>query len=393
MKRNITIAYVLSYLKHSWFWAGIWVFYYLRYTNYAGIGLIETIMIVTMTVSEIPTGAIGDLLGKRITLFIAFFLESFGNFIMAFAPNFGILALSVFVMSFGGTMYSGTAEALAYDSLKELGKEEKFNKVIANTKSFQWIAVTITSIVGGLLYKLNSSYPFIAAGIFFGLGTLITLFIKEPIIDTEKFSLVSFINQNKIGFKSLFKTREFAKISILLAVIGSIIILSWEMLEGILGVEFGYNPISFSILTAIMYLASAVGSQATARIGNKFGNLNAIILLAGISAVSFLVSPIAGIIIGGITLILRSVVQVIIENITSVVINQNVESKYRATVLSSFNMLKNIPYLLTAYLLGSLMDLITARNFAFILGILLITTLLGWKITSQKKLQPLMAKE
>ena len=118
MKRNITIAYVLSYLKHSWFWAGIWVFYYLRYTNYAGIGLIETIMIVTMTVSEIPTGAIGDLLGKRITLFIAFFLESFGNFIMAFAPNFGILALSVFVMSFGGTMYSGTAEALAYDSLK-----------------------------------------------------------------------------------------------------------------------------------------------------------------------------------------------------------------------------------------------------------------------------------
>ncbi len=385
MNRNIKISYILSSLKHSWFWIGIWVFYYLRYTNYAGIGLIETVMILTMTLSEIPTGAIGDLLGKRITLFFAFFLESTGNFIMAFAPNFTILTLSVFIMSFGGTMYSGTSDALAYDSLKEIGKESSYHKIISNMKSFQWIAVTITSIAGGLLYKLNPSYPFIASGVFFALGSLITLFIKEPKIDTEKFSIHSFLKQNKIGFKSLFQNTQIANVTIFLAAVGSIIILSWEMLESILGVEFGFNPISFSILTAVMYLASAIGSQATARLGRRFGNLNAIILLAGISAISFLISPIAGIIIGGLTLILRSVVQVVIENLTSVVINHNVDSKYRATALSSFNMLKNIPYVLTAFLLGSLMDIITARYFGFILGIFLIIILSIWLLASRKK--------
>ena len=87
-------------------------------------------------------------------------------------------------------------------------------------------------------------------------------------------------------------------------------------------------------------------------------------------------SPIAGLIIGGLSLILRSAVQTIIVNLTSVVINENVESKYRATALSSFNMFKNLPYVLSAYLLGSLMDTITARNFAFVLGVLLGTLLL-----------------
>lgn len=45
--RNIYLSYLLAFCKNSWFWLGIWVFYYLRFTNYAGIGLIETIMIGT----------------------------------------------------------------------------------------------------------------------------------------------------------------------------------------------------------------------------------------------------------------------------------------------------------------------------------------------------------
>jgi len=64
--RNITIAYTLSFLWKCWFWLGIWVFYYLRFTDYAGIGFLEAVMITTATIGEIPTGAIADILGKKI---------------------------------------------------------------------------------------------------------------------------------------------------------------------------------------------------------------------------------------------------------------------------------------------------------------------------------------
>jgi MFS family permease len=85
VKNNITIAYVLTFAKNTWFWLGIWIFYYLRFTNYAGIGLIETVLIVTTTLTEIPTGAVADLLGKKKTLVIAFLLEAVGAYMMAFA--------------------------------------------------------------------------------------------------------------------------------------------------------------------------------------------------------------------------------------------------------------------------------------------------------------------
>lgn len=119
MKNNITIAYVLTFAKNTWFWLGIWIFYYLRFTNYAGIGLIETVLIVTTTLTEIPTGAVADLLGKKKTLVIAFLLEAAGAYMMAFAPNYNIVLWSVFVMCVGGAFYSGTLDALVFDSLKQ----------------------------------------------------------------------------------------------------------------------------------------------------------------------------------------------------------------------------------------------------------------------------------
>jgi len=55
-----------------------------------------------------------------------------------------------------------------------------------------------------------------------------------------------------------------------------------------------------------------------------------------------------------------------------VLINKNTKSKYRATTISTFNMIKNIPYLLFAYLIGSLSGTISARYTALVLGLLLL---------------------
>lgn len=78
--KNIAIAYLLTFCKNSWFWLGIWVFYYLQFTNYAGIGIIETVLIITMTLTEIPTGAIADLFGKQLYFYRSYFklLEPYG---------------------------------------------------------------------------------------------------------------------------------------------------------------------------------------------------------------------------------------------------------------------------------------------------------------------------
>src|SRR2546423_1137885 len=105
----------------------------------------------------------------------------------------------------------------------------------------------------------------------------------------------------------------------------------------------------------------------------KYISYQKTILVIGILiALSLLVSPWLGMILGGILLIFRSSLQAMYINLSSVFINHHTESKYRATTLSTFSLLRNIPYLIAAYFLGSFADTYSAIVLSSILGIILL---------------------
>lgn len=372
MNKNIWLSYLLVFLKNSWFWLGIWVFYYLRFTNYAGIGVIESVLIITMTVTEIPTGAIADLFGKKKTLFLSFLLQGISNIGMGITPNFTFLAMSVFIASIGASLYSGTLEALVYDTLKQKRKEAEYDKKIANINMIQLIAPAICGVLGGFMYTVNPGLPFIASGVFLLIGCLLTLFLTEPVIDTIKFSFQNYKLQIKEGIKELTKTINIRNQTILFLSVGFIVVIFDEMLNGFLSLEFGINEKITGTVWAIIYIVSALASQAIPFFKKYLNEKTALIFTGGIIALSLIVSPLLGLVLGGISLIVRSSFQSVYTGLTSIMINNHTESKYRATTLSTFNMIKNIPYVLSAFFIGSLADKYSAKNIAFGLGILLI---------------------
>lgn len=371
LKRNITIAYILAFSKNTWFWLGIWVFYYLRFTNYAGIGLIETTLILTMTLAEIPTGAVADLFGKKKTLILAFLLEAIGGFIMATTLGFSGLVFSVFVMCLGGAFYSGTIDALVFDTLKQHDKQDSYDQKISNMNTISLITPAICSILGGFMYTQNPTYPFFANAVGYLIGFIASFFLIEPTVDTDKFSFSNFLSQTKEGLKELFKTVDIKKQTIFLLLIGFFVVISSEMLDGFLALEFGFSQQAQGILWSAIYVISALASQLTPVISQKLkGNLSTI-FVGLVICFSFLLSPFIGLALGGISLVVRTSFGSIFNNLASITINTNTQSKYRATTISTFNMIKNIPYLLTAFFIGSASDQFTAKNIAFLLGIIL----------------------
>jgi hypothetical protein len=100
--------------------------------------------------------------------------------------------------------------------------------------------------------------------------------------------------------------------------------------------------------------------------------------------VTYLVSPYVGIVIGGVSIILRSMSQGVFNNLASIEINNSTESKYRATTISTFNMIKNVPYVLTAYFIGGLADIVSARVISLYLGMGLLVTLMFFLISTKK---------
>lgn len=372
MEKNIKIAYLLSFLKNSWFWLGVWIFYYLRYTNYAGIGILESVLIISMTLGEIPTGAIGDLLGKRRTLMMSFFLQATGLLLMSIAPNFSLLAFAIFLAGVGASFYSGTFDALIYDSLKQEGKEKSYPKVVAHVNSIAMIASAVCGALGGFMYVMNPSLPFLASSLGYGIGLIFTFFLKEPSVDTVIFNLKNFIAQTQKGFRELFKSTDIKSQTILLLSVGVFIVIADEMLNSFLGVEFGFNEKQIGILWALIYIVSALASQLTPYVVKSFKVNRSLFIVGVLIAVSFIISPVLGILLGGLTLLIRNSLQTIFDNLTTITINTNTESKYRAVTLSTYNMIKNIPYVLSAYFIGSLADTYSAKIITSWLGIILL---------------------
>ena len=384
-KRNIRISYLLGFINNAWFWLGIWVFYYLRFTNYAGIGIIETVLVVTHVATEIPTGAIADLLGKKNTLIASFIFQSVGNILMGLSPNFSFLIFSVIIGGIGGSLYSGTLEALVYDSLKQDEKEPTYPKVIANLNSVQLIAPAVCGIIGGLIYRVSPGLPFIILGILDLIALFTCFLLTEPKVDTIKFSLRNFISQTKFGIRELTKNVEIKYQTLLLLSLGVVIVIVDQMLDGFLSVEYGYGPALIGILWSFIYLASSLSSQFTPYILRIFGKTKLFLLIGFLIAITLLISPILGLIVGGLSLIFRSSLAAVFENLASITINEHTESKYRATTISTFNMFKNVPYVAFAFVLGSLSDHYTAKNTAFIMGIILITILIGHSLFTNRK--------
>jgi MFS family permease len=372
MDRNIRLAYALALLRFSWFWFGIWIFYYLRFTNYAGIGLIETTMIITLTICEIPTGAIADLLGRKNTLKISYLLQFIGQIIMALAGNFSHLIISVFIISVGSAFYSGTMDAFVYDSLKEKRQEHLFNKVISNITSLQLIAIVVCGLFSGMLYSQNPSLPYYVSGIFYFFGFIICFFLTEPRVDSLKFSLPNFLIQTKTGFVHLFENTNIKHLTILLFSIGGILTIAVEMGDSILSYEYGITYNQMGIFFAFIFLVAAIISQITPKISRNHNEIKTICILSALSAVTFIISPFIGLFIGSFVLVIRQSLTTIFNNISSIVINRRTPSADRATTISSFNMLKNLPYVAGAFYIGHLMDLYSAKMIYLALGLLII---------------------
>lgn len=304
-------------------------------------------------------------------------LQAAGALAMATATSVPMLLFSVVLLSVGAVLFSGTLEALVYDSLKEAGQAERYEKVQLNITSLQLIVPALCGIVGGFMYAVDARLPYVANGLLYLAGAFAALLLYEPKIDSEKFSLRAFIFQQKQGLRELFQTHSRKLILFLLAA-GAVVLVTTEVLDNMLSIEFGFRDNQLGILWAVIYVASGAALHLVTKSGTYtkrlLGNTVACVLIA----LSLVASPIAGLWAGGTLLFIRSVLGSILGNTTSVTINGFVDSKYRATTLSTFNMLKSIPYAITALGIGAIADAYSAKIPALALGAMLIAIVGIW---------------
>ena len=374
-KTNIKVSYILSFLSELYFPIVAWLFFYLKFLDFKQIALITAIHVVTSNLFEIPTGVFADLFGRKTAIFLSFFICSFVMFAYPFNSVFWAFVILEIIGGITNALLSGSLEALVYDTLKEAGEESRYNKVVANMQSLSWIGLFISAIAGGYVYKLWFGTPWILQGIVFFIAAIFTLKLHEPKIDTQKYHLKMLITQNVVGFKELFKNRKVAQTTITFAIIGIGYFVAAKILGPSQAREYGMDSLGVGILFGTGYIISAFASQAFPKLVSWIGSKKLLVVTFLILLSSFVFAKFTGIVIGSVLIIARISSSTTFWNIESSILNPLIESKNRATTLSTFALMTQLPYALLAYTIGDIIDKTSPNHFALILGIAIISLL------------------
>ena len=117
---------------------------------------LNVIWAATILLVEIPSGALADVIGRRWMVSLAGLLMVAEMALFAFAPIgpwlFPLLILNRIISGTAEACASGADEALAYDSLPEEGRDERWRCVLVNLMRWSSGAFFIVMITGALAF-------------------------------------------------------------------------------------------------------------------------------------------------------------------------------------------------------------------------------------------------
>ncbi|MDY6818759.1 MAG: MFS transporter, partial [Halobacteriales archaeon] len=234
----------------------------------ADVGLATGVFFLGRLAGEIPTGYIGDRIGRRNGLVVGSLLLSVTHIGFALSET-----LVAFVTIYGfwgvaGTFRSGTGDAWLYDLLDDHDATVTFTRIRGRSTGMFYISAATTALAGGVLYEFNQDVPFFAAAISTTLAAVVvsTLPVPEITHSQGRFTLPKAI-QTLRTIVTAPKLRLFVVMSgIVLAVPETI-----EVFVQPIAIDLGFQPSTLGPLYAGLMGTAAVGSWLASPIERTFG--------------------------------------------------------------------------------------------------------------------------
>ena len=123
----------------------------------AQMGLLESILFVATFVMEIPTGILGDRIGRKWSMACGILFDLASTLIFIYLHSFSWMILAFILTGTSFAFLSGSDRALYYDSLKALGREGEYLKRKSRLNALSIATFGIAMIVGGWLRRFGWS--------------------------------------------------------------------------------------------------------------------------------------------------------------------------------------------------------------------------------------------
>jgi MFS family permease len=354
--RNIAVFYLLTAVNAAWFVAGNWIFFWTRFMNYGQLGWVDAIAFSFGLLAEIPTGAFADLVGKKRTIQLAMLSACLGVLIISSANSLTQILLGFLAAQLGWALYSGAAEALAYDSLVDLKQQTKFDSVISSSHSLDIIITALTTLVGTGLYAIHWRLPHYMWAVAYLLGLIAAFKLTEPRTDSQTFSLSKYFRQLIDGSRHLFIPQLRQYIPAIFAAQSGYIVYSFGFLHPAIAISFGFMDRAQSIIYAGSGLVSAYIVKSFPQIRRRISDFKGVVFLASLIGLGYFLAGFPLSYWGLIAMLCITLAGKLVTPWASVIINRQLYSHYRATALSTLALFVRIPYAVIAIFAGRLIE-------------------------------------
>ena len=369
-KKNIILDHFHTFFRSFNVTQAMWlIFLFNRGFNIFEIALFEGIFHVASVLFEIPTGAIADMFGRKTSRVIGvLFYFLYIALIISF-DSFGLVALGFIFCSLSYVFESGAAEALVYDTLIELEKENKFMKFMGTKEVIFQVSGFLAMMIGGTIALLGYQMNFYVTGGFFLVALFLILAMKEvPIHNQERLSIKEQVKKQFIvSFKTVFQNKRL----FLLIIVGALMTAPITTVFFFYQNYFDSSGVPIYLITIYIGLhsgASAIGGVFASKLEKTFGERKILFFIPLVMSVSFWLMLIPGFAL--IPFIVLGTMDSIFYIVLVDYMNRMVSSEVRATVLSVFGMMFSIVMIIIFTLVGYIIENIGFEMGFFVLAVI-----------------------
>lgn len=333
------------------------------------IGMLESIFHIVSSSFEIPSGVVADVFGRKKTMVLASLVSFVSGLFMILSNNFWSVAFAIGFSALSYNLESGTREALAYDSLKFAGQEEKYNKFASTEMMLYRITSSTATLCAGFAlwlgyrkaYAFDIVFSLIAIGIACSLNE-VSVSNDENTDNKENNNPNANKNAKIVNrFKNVITeswhfmiiNKKARSIMVINALIGAVSTLVLFFLQAKLPLA-GLNDALLGPALFVMGLGAAFGAKAAGFFPKwKYKKYIIISSIGVIFAFAMVFTELPyGMVLGGFA---GSFFDDFIEVRTDIILNEMIPSEQRATLISVNSFMFSIVMIVMSTLMGSIM--------------------------------------
>ncbi len=310
------------------------------------ITAIESLVIATIFVMEIPTGIIADRIGRKGAIVAAIGFNISAEFLFLFARTYPMYIMVAILTGTGFAFASGAIEAMVYDSLPLEDRDNQMKKTMGQINSLARLAFFISPIVGAFIIRDGApeNYTLAIALTVMALliALLVSLFLQEPASewDADKPHSMTILRDGIAELRGNPTLRRLTLLTIFTTPLTGMLIVTLAAPYLTLN---GVSPFVIGMTLSIGSLFAVFTQRYAYKLETWLGQERAILFLLLLPASMYgVLALVSGSIMPVVVIIIMYATNEMKSPLFSAYQNGLIGSKNRATVLSIINMLLNL---------------------------------------------------